>query len=349
MNEKYHSSSSNQNKKLHSTVLRMSMMSAMMIGLHHNHDDDNNSITDYAHNHEQQQQQQQQHRVNNEDHRLSELVASSLNISSLSSCDVNNCDITHITSPTTPSLLEGGLYSNGLLNMTATATGINNNSLHSGMIVPTTATAVPPAISAADVGLLSLSCWDGWESRRRTECSSSAAIMIKKRNHQTQVRKLKRIQRKGANEKRVKVASLVRFRRRRLRLEHNFGRGQQQHEYHLDDSHGHLAKRKSTSALTLLDNTRNIINNNNNNNKSLPSFSSKAMLRRRRRKAKTVRFRDDYHIVATAADDTIEWKREKPNNKSINTSKLGLEFHREEKKSQRELLDLQVGMNSMGL
>ena len=345
MNEKYHSSSSNQNKKLHSTVLRMSMMSAMMIGLHHNHDDDNNSITDHAHNHEQQQQQQQRH-VNNEDHRLSELVASSLNISSLSSCDVNNCDITHITSPTTPSLLEGGLYSNGLLNMTATATGINNNSLHSGMIVPTTATAVPPAISAADVGLLSLSCWDGWESRRRTECSSSAAIMIKKRNHQTQVRKLKRIQRKGANEKRVKVASLVRFRRRRLRLEHNFGRGQQQHEYHLDDSHGHLAKRKSTSALTLLDNTRNIINNNNNNNnKSLPSFSSKAMLRRRRRKAKTVRFRDDYHIVATAADDTIEWKR----NKSINTSKLGLEFHREEKKSQRELLDLQVGMNSMGL
>jgi hypothetical protein len=175
-----------------------------------------------------------------------------------------------------------------------------------------------------------------------------------KKHHQKQIKKLKRIKRKAVNEKHVKVASLMKFRRRRLRLEHTLGCGGiNNNQQHLQDNHGSISKKNSSASPSSI---LIVTTNNNASSSSRNSLLSKATTLQRR-KSRVVRFRDD-----DITDATIEWKREQQNqnqkynnngnnnnNNTINTSKLGLELHREQKKTQRELLDLQVGMKCMGL
>merc|ERR1712238_379671 len=110
----------------------------------------------------------------------------------------------------------------------------NNNNSNSNVAAALAAAAAGVTV---DVGLLSLSSssaasselvfpgwWGDWESRRRTESmqynnNCIMNTMKSSKHHQKQVRKLKRITRKSVNEKRVTIASLVKFHRRRLRLE----------------------------------------------------------------------------------------------------------------------------------
>jgi hypothetical protein len=330
------------------------MMSTMMIGVHN-----------HLGQQQQQQQEQQQGKEeqqcdsnNHDDCRLSELAESSLNISL--SQDVRRCNNTESSTLaaacTTLALVSPGLYSNGLINMTtSTSTCTNTMDVVDNNIGTTAAAAAATVV--VDSGLLSSfhpGWWDDWESRRRSESSgappyNNSHTNFMKKHHQKQLKKLKRIKRKTVNEKHVKVASLMKFRRRRLRLEHTLGCGGINNKQHLQDNHGSISKKNSSAASSIL-----IVTTNNASSSSRNSLLlSKATTLQRRKTTRVVRFRDD-----DITDATIEWKREQQNQKctnnnnngnTINTSKLGLELHREQKKTQRELLDLQVGMNCMGL
>jgi hypothetical protein len=323
-----------------------------------------------VHDHHEQQQQQQLRQLgeeeqqcdsyNHDDCRLSELVESSLNISL--SQDVRRCNNTESSTLaaacTTLALSSPGLYSNGLINMTtsnsANYININSATTNTMDVVDSTAAAAAAATTVVvDSGLLSSfhpGWWDDWESRRRSESNgapynNNSHTNFMKKHHQKQLKKLKRIKRKTVNEKHVKVASLMKFRRRRLRLENTLGCGGI-NKQHLQDNHGSISKKNSSASSILIVTTNNASSSRN-------SLLSKATTLQRRKTTRVVRFRVD-----DKTDATIEWKREQQNQKcnnsnnnenTINTSRLGLELHREQKKTQRELLDLQVGMNCMGL
>jgi len=266
------------------------------------------------------------------DIRLSELTENSLMISTtheVTKFNTNNAVI-HAT--------KGGLYSNGLSNMTAAAIGGDSATHESassrvGFSVPLGASSMPQteAACSADVGLLGVSfpdSWNDWESNRRSESMSMSMNSNQKRHHQKQLRHRKqRI--KTIDAKKVKAPSLASYRRQRLRLERSIGR-------HLKDAGKQKAPKIATHECEP------------SSTEVIPFQSSKSLRRRQRRRV--VRFRDE-----DVAESVLEWKRGQQKGGGFGRG-LGfapeapfLEAQRERKETQRSLLDLQVGMKCMGL
>jgi len=261
---------------------------------------------------------------------LSEMTENSLMIS-------NTQDVTRFHNNALINTNLGGLYSNGLSNMTtidedsATNDSVSNDAMAGGPLGASSSLAMPLTDVVADVGLLAVSfpdSWNGWESKRRSESMGHHETNWKQ-HHQKQLHNLKRIRRKSVNVKRVKIPSLGNFRRRRLRLERSIG-------MHLRENQGCLP---SALPLSTQDSECEIV----------PFQSSKSLRRRQRRRV--VRFRDEENVVAT-----VEWKREQMGvcfgrglSTAAGTETPFLEAHLERKQSQRTLLDLQVGMKCMGL
>mmetsp|Transcript_28312 Transcript_28312/g.32118 ORF Transcript_28312/g.32118 Transcript_28312/m.32118 type:complete len:594 (+) Transcript_28312:184-1965(+) len=274
----------------------MSMMTTMMIGLYDNNN--KNKKKNQQQEREEQNQNMVDDKNNHDSCCLSELVESSLNISlshDVTRCNNNN--IATSTPSSSSALLSGrGLYSNGLINMTngssrSNSSGNVSTSSNNTATPTTTNTMVVVSnnnnnsnvVAAAaggvtvDVGLLSLSSssaasselvfpgwWGDWESRRRTESiqynnDCIMNTMKSSKHHQKQVRKLKRITRKSVNEKRVTIASLVKFHRRRLRLERSTS----------SNNSGVISSSSNSTTSMILPVSSN---NNNNNNMMITSL-----------------------------------------------------------------------------
>jgi len=255
---------------------------------------------------------------------LSQLASHSLMIS-------NTHEITKFDTRTLTNASNSGLYLNGLSAMTASTTGADstltkepesNDAMAEASSGPLGASS---ASQTADVGILAEAfpdSWNGWESKRR----SDSVVQYKKHK----LRELKSIRRKRVDVKKVKVASIVSFRRRRHKLERSIGK-------HLREA------QRAGGPPVLLPKAQE-----SNHSEVVPFQSSKSLRRRQRRRV--VRFREE-----EKAEPTVEWKREKlfrygrGLGNAVGTETPFLEAHREQKQAQRALLDLQVGMNCMGL
>lgn len=259
----------------------------------------------------------------------------------------------------------GGLYSNGLSGMTIATTiggdGVRRSSTGS-MAVAVAAPAAPGDLLVADPGMFPLGVpdsWRDWETRRRTEVSSA---MARKNQY---LRKMKRNPiyfKKNNHEPRAKVASLVSFHRRRLRLERSIG-------IHLQNS----TPRSSLSSSIILapefvqrarSQSQSQSQSHANPNAgetttpsalvrvSKPSTKKRGSQVRRR---KVVRFREQ-----EIAEATLEWRRESSRGMGRGKKPTTIDCQRratvpfreaqeERKQAQRAVLDLQVGMKCMGL
>lgn len=271
---------------------------------------------------------------------LSELTENSLIISTTH-------EITKLNNNNMTNLNQAGLYTNGLINMTASPTTTtttsswdsttkeesqNSTAMMEKSPGPIGASATPQTTNVVeDVGILANfpDSWNDWESKRRSE----SMIQWKKCQNKKQICIRKRIKRKSIEPKKAKAcATAASFHHRRRSLDRSIGR--------------HLRSALKTTQASA-------------QSEVVPFQSSKSLRRRQKRRA--VRFREEI------SEEILEWKREQQSQKhhqqqrqkgacsgrglgsAVGTELLFLEAERERKQSQRALLDLQVGMKCMGL
>mmetsp|Transcript_8126 Transcript_8126/g.17515 ORF Transcript_8126/g.17515 Transcript_8126/m.17515 type:complete len:323 (-) Transcript_8126:384-1352(-) len=292
---------------------------------------------------------EKKNRCNNDpDHLLSELTESSLRISQTREVTrfcTNNYKTIHANK-----IQSGGIYSNGLLKMTTRENNNNNNRKKE-----------VNSLAAPFSGMLLH--WGGdsdWGSKRRAEFSQLIGSNKQKHhnkntNRQQQLRKSIRVQRKNVNEQRFRVASLGRRRLRLERLSSKKGWLEKKNQYFTllhcpggtkgatrtpvsqqrrRQDHSSASSRVASTAI-----------NSGLHRRFSPGFCDEDLMRgglewkkEQERQNKILR---EYDSGATTTTRTM--------GRNKNNDKLGLEFPGERKKSQRALLDLQVGMKHMGL
>jgi len=275
------------------------------------------------------------------DMRLSQLTENSLMISTTH-------EITKLNNNTLSKLDRVKLYSNGLFNMTSSSPSTTTSSRegstkqfksctamaeNSSAPIGTTSAMPQTTDVAEDVGHLANfpDCWNGWESKRRSE----SMIHWKKYQQKKQLRIRKRIKRKNIEPTKARNSvSVTNFHCRRLSLDRSIGRYPR----------GRCLNNRQSALKTTQDSTQSEV---------VPFQSSKSL--RRRQRPRVVRFREEI------SEELLDWKREQlqRQQKGVSSGRgLGtaadtespfLEAQRERKRSQRALLDLQVGMKCMGL